>query len=198
MPSKNAIKQYVEDGIYHVYNRGVEKRIIFRSEADYAIFLKIIKNLLDPEERSQPNFSKDVEILAYCLMPNHFHLMLKQLTIDGMTKFIKSLSTRYSMYFNTKYERTGPLFQGSYKAVLIQTNEQLIHLSRYIHLNPQKLRRRFTVYPYSSYKYYSGEASSGWVKPNAVAELFDSSKEYEEFLESTTDSKSELGRAAID
>ena len=157
MPAKNAIKQYVENGYYHLYNRGVEKRIIFVDEQDYVTFLSYLKVYLssknenelrklfmDPNTSSKEkerirkllrlnNFSEEISLLAYCLMPNHFHILVRQKETNGITSFIQSLCTRYTMYFNKKYNRVGPLFQSVYKAVLVQTEEQFLHLSRYIH-----------------------------------------------------------------
>src|SRR3972149_7409859 len=154
MPAKNSIKQYVENGYYHIYNRGVEKRRIFEDEQDYAVFLSYLKTYLTPKdinllqkELSEAtdalkrasilrqiklnNFSGEIKLLAYCLMPNHFHMLIKQSSSDSIDNFINSLNTRYVMYFNRKYKRIGPLFQGGYKAVLIETDEQLSYLSAY-------------------------------------------------------------------
>src|SRR5687768_78280 len=102
MPTKNTVKQFIEGGYYHVYNRGIEKRQIFKNDQDYGVFLKIIKSLLTDSEA--PDFSNEIDLIGYCLMPNHFHLFLSQKSPDGMTKFVKSLSTRYSMYFNARYK----------------------------------------------------------------------------------------------
>ncbi|EKD85788.1 MAG: Transposase, partial [uncultured bacterium] len=157
MPAKNAIKLYLENGYYHLYNRGVEKRKIFLDEQDYSVFLSYLKEYLLPknekelqERLSDPsasskekdkilkllrmnNFSDEIALLSYCLMPNHFHFFVKQKNPNIIDKFMNSLCTRYTMYFNKKYERVGSLYQGVYKAVLLTTEAQFLHLSRYIH-----------------------------------------------------------------
>lgn len=195
MPSRNIIRQFTENGVYHVYNRGVEKRDIFLDDQDYAVFLHLLKYYLspiDPKEvhplmefqnfaviKPKPlsNIEKEVNLIAYCLMPNHFHLLIQQISIDGITKLLRRVSTTYAMYFNKRYKRVGYLFQGPYKAKLVENDSYLLHLSRYIHLNPSELIRRNLIdYPYSSYKYYLGTAKAGWVKPDLILAYFDKSK----------------------
>ena len=157
MPAKNSIKQYLENGYYHIYNRGVEKRTIFLDSQDYAVFLSYLKSYLLPkkekklmEKLSHPtiscrerdkilrelrlnNFYNDIHLLAYCLMPNHFHFLIKQAKAESIDRFMNSLCTRYTMYFNRKYKRVGSLYQDVYKAVLVSSEPQLLHLTRYIH-----------------------------------------------------------------
>lgn len=190
MPSKNTIKNYVESGLYHVYNRGVEKRDVFLDDQDYTVFLSLLKMYLSPQEvpfthplaelpnlkpsrlRPLKSFFGEVELFAYCLLPNHFHFLIKQNTKDGMQKLMQALLTNYSTYFNKKYERVGPLFQGPYKAVLIETEPYLLHLSRYIHLNPPVTGRGLVTYAYSSYPYYLGYKNAIWIKPDEILAFF--------------------------
>ncbi len=170
MPAKNSIKQFVENGYYHLYNRGVEKRNIFMDKRDYAIFLHYLKKYLATGFDPHP-LSKEVNLLAFCLMPNHFHLLVKQTTIDGITKLIRAVCTNYVMYFNSKYERIGTLFQGKYRAALISNDAYLLHLSRYIHLNPYPEHEpRF--YEYSSYSYYLGTKNAEWLKKDEILSFF--------------------------
>lgn len=134
---------------YHLFNRGVEKRIIFQDDRDYIHFLKILgyyqyagpklsySRTNEKQIKIVKTNEKIIEIISYCLMPNHFHLLIKQLKENGIPEFIRKISDGYTKYFNTKHHRVGPLFQGSYKAVLIESDQQLTHLSRYIHLNPR-------------------------------------------------------------
>ena len=157
MPARNTLKQYLENGYYHLYNRGVEKRLIFQDEQDCSVFLSYLKEYLLPKNEKElyeklsdktisskekdkilkllrlNNFSEEIILLAYCLMPNHFHLFVKQKSPNSIDKFINSLCTRYTMYFNKKYKRVGSLYQGVYKAVLLDNEPQLLHISRYIH-----------------------------------------------------------------
>lgn len=180
MPAKNILKEYLEDGIYHIYNRGVEKRIIFVDVHDYKTFLYLLKTYLlpsgtDPEGRVSPsrekrNFHTRINLLCYCLMPNHFHILLKQKNKDDISEFMKCLATNYSMYFNKKYNRIGSLFQGRYKASLIQEDNHLLHVSRYIHLNPGK--NKYKKYPFSSYLDYVNLRNTKWIQKNLILDYF--------------------------
>ena len=150
MPAKNSIKTYIENGFYHVYNRGVEKRNIFLDEQDYRVFLSDLKIYLTPsvevidainkntnldnEDKNTKihrlnelkNYSEKINLICYVLMPNHFHLELQQIGKKDIGNFMQSLITKYTVYFNKKYKRVGSLFQGRYKAVLIFGKEYLI------------------------------------------------------------------------
>lgn len=145
--------------IYHIYNRGVEKRKIFLDDQDYFRFIHDLFEFNDEALAvnlyyKQSNFKSYevqprkikrkprkliVEILAFCLMPNHFHLLLRQSSKDGIVKFMHKLGTGYSMYFNGKYERVGGLFQGRFKAILIDNETYFLYLPYYIHSNPLDL-----------------------------------------------------------
>lgn len=132
----------------------------------------------------KPDFSKKiVEVLTYCLMPNHFHLLIKQLKEDGITEFISKLSNSYTKYYNTKYSRVGPLFQGEFKAVLIENDAQLIHVSRYIHLNPISsfLIKDLSTYPWSSYGEYINNIN-GICSKEQILGYFKSIKDYQQFV----------------
>lgn len=227
MPHRNTIRRFTENGIYHIYNRGVEKRDIFLDEQDYAVFLHLLKYYLSPvnpngihpllefqnftlvRPRPLANIEKEIELIAFCLMPNHFHLLVKQISVDGVTKLLRRVATTYSMYFNKRYKRVGYLFQGRYKAALVETDSYLLHLSRYIHQNPLELTRsNLVMYPYSSYKYFLGLAHAGWVKPNIILSYFNKSKllpflnkypSYEEFVEKYPGNSEEIvGNLALE
>lgn len=201
MPSKYALKTYIENGIYHVYNRGVEKRRIFEDEQDYTVFLHYLKRYLtEPENkiyvRWKVELNQKIKLLAYCLMDNHFHLLLQQVPKDALTSFIRCQTNAYTRYFNQKYKRVGPLFQGRFKAVLVDRDNYLVHLSRYIHLNPLGHKENFTRsdlvklknYSYSSYLDYIGKRNSGWVDSAMILDYFKSNKgkngSYKDFVES--------------
>jgi len=200
MPSRHIEKVYADDAFYHVFNRGVEKRIIFQEDADYTYFTSLFSRYLGPEQqrdakyRMSPNYSAELELLAYCLMPNHFHLMVYQRDKDAMQKFMRSLCTAYSMYFNNKYSRVGSLFQDRYKAVRIAEASYYTHISRYIHLNPLDMGENYLKYPHSSLQYWIGSNSAcpGWLKPSKAKEEFNSSQEYLVFLEDYREVKDEL------
>lgn len=223
MPAKNRIKKYMEGGYYHVYNRGVEGREIFSDEQDYKTFLYTLKRYLEPysgeiregfkkdrpsilTHKQQMSLDGEVTLLAYCLMPNHFHLLVKQQIRDGITKLVRRVCTNYAMYFNRKYERKGVLFESVYKAVSINSDEQLINLSRYIHLNPVNVvKRRYGLvetvvgskpeeYSYSSYRKYLGLEQATWVKPGEILGMMKGTA-YWEFVQRSGE---DVGDAGID
>lgn len=206
MPAKNSRKTYIENGYYHIYNRGVEKRNIFLDEQDYKVFLSYLKIYLESPSlqgqalkvapsRHLKNYADQITLLAYCLMPNHFHLLVKQTTFNAMNSFIQSILTKYSMYINKKYHRVGPLFQGRYKAVLVKNEPQFLYLTKYIHRNPLDILPTgpgLVGYPYSSYQNYLNNIQQIWVKPQEILSYFsriNSSLSYKSFIEDT----SELG-----
>lgn len=182
--------------VYHVFNRGVAKMPVFDDRRDYNRFLETIYyyQFQGPKPQfSQLNRFKDfeyeknkriVEIICYCLMPNHYHFMLRQLEEKGISEFINKVSNSYTKYFNTRHERVGPLFQGQFKAVRVESDEQLIHLSRYIHLNPiaSYLVKNLRDYPWSSYVSYLELQEDKICNKEVVISLFKNSKRYEQFV----------------
>lgn len=210
MPAKNIVKFYLPNGIYHIYNRGVEKRIIFQDEQDNKVFLNYLKEYLSPPLDKESikkdvtfkgvtfkgmpkqilNYSDQISLLAFCLMPNHIHLLIKQKDKDSIKKFTQSLFTRYSMYFNKKYKRTGSLFQGTYKATNVINKDYLLDVTRYIHKNPLKFTKKLTD-AYSSYAHYLNHFNIPWVKNKEVINYFNEStlikhndiKNYMDFVE---------------
>lgn len=197
---------------YHVYNRGVEKRDIFRSEADRLRFQKLLYiangnnpvvyklvqgRTLELIDRGEPL----VAIGAYCLMPNHFHVLLKEVRDGGLSEFLKKLTTGYSMYFNKTHERVGPLFQSRFKAEHVDNDEYLKYLYSYIHLNPVKLidpewkekgirdikkaKKYLEGYHYSSYEDYAtgGREESAILSPKEFPDYFEKQGDFAEFVE---------------
>lgn len=147
--------KFAEGGYYHIYNRGVDKRIIFTNHFDYQRFILLlhvlntnknlkIRDLLKVNSFGEllkiKNEDSLVAIGVYCLMPNHFHLLLTPLIEDGISKFMLKLQTSYSMYFNIKNKRSGALFEGVFKSQHLDTDEYLKYIYSYIHLNPAKLK----------------------------------------------------------
>ncbi len=138
------------ESFQHVYNRGTDKRDIFLADSDYKLFLRYLYLLNDREVESpsrliasqgeEPKKEVDhkplVAIVAYCLMSNHFHLLLHEIYEGGISKFMQRLGTAYTMFFNEKYQRSGTLFQGVFKSKLITDEEYLLKIIDYIHLNP--------------------------------------------------------------
>lgn len=140
---------FVPGEFYHIYNRGNNKQSIFRDEADYHRFIKLLYTANSNENLVIRNFSKTVyqlergerlvSIGAYCLMPNHFHILVTQTESGDITKFMHKLCTSYSMYHNNKYTRTGKLFEGKFKSEYANSDRYLKYLFSYIHLNPLKI-----------------------------------------------------------
>lgn len=166
MPYRNTL--FSNGNYYHIFNRGIDKRLIFKQKKDYLRFLDCLKYY--QYNSKKPKFSQRhkykslvlnknkilVEIVAFCLMPNHFHLLVKQVEERGIQEFMTKLSNSHSSYFNIKHKREGDLFESEFKAVLIESDEQLLHLSRYIHLNPfvANLVEKPELYPWSSCQEY--------------------------------------------
>lgn len=186
----------VNNSYYHIFNRGVEKRIIFSNERDHQRFLETLyyyqfsgpKPQFSTRNRFKNNNFKNnpkiIEIICYCLMPNHFHLLIKQLKNKGIQEFMQKVINSYTKYYNTKHRRVGHLFQGAFKAVAVEKEEQLLHVSRYIHLNPHAAGITNTLenYPYSSYPHYIGLSYDKLCESNIVLDLFKNSSEYKEFV----------------
>lgn len=214
MPARNSLKTYSSDTFYHLYNRGVEKRTIFQDQQDFSVFLSYLRDYLSPKNESHlreiiaspntnnkdkdraikymllKNYSGLIDLVCYALMPNHFHLLVLQHK-PSINRFMNSLNTRYGMYFNRKYNRTGALFQDVYKAVAIESDEQLLHLSKYIHLNPIKLNHlkpsewEKVILPFSLPEFL-GTRNTNWIKPKHILEYFSKSNpnaSYESFME---------------
>ena len=215
MPARNALKTYRENTFYHIYNRGVAKSRIYKSEKDYKVFLDFLKIYLSPVDlqgeslkvapsRLLKNYSEEISLVAYCLMPNHFHLLIHQLNKDSINYFMRSLGTKYSRYFNSTYDRIGPLFQGVYKAVRVSDEDQLIYLTKYIHRNPIEIlptRRVLEGYKYSSYGNYLQLFKQQWVKPEKVLNLFSNSNKllsYKSFVEKIEEDYSSIDKKMMD
>lgn len=144
---------FIEKEYYHIYSRGVEKRKIFMNIKDYRRFMALLyimnqnnpfrmDNFLQSKQNNIDKIFKEkrsgklISVLGYCLMPNHFHLILYEHTEGGISKFMGKLLTAYSMYFNTKYERSGPLFTRPFRSEHIGDESQYMYIFSYVHLNP--------------------------------------------------------------
>lgn len=201
---------FAENQIYHIYNRGVEKRNIFLNDEDHFRFIhdlfefndenptlnvtyyfnlksakstKVVPNYLGRERKPRKLL---VEILVFALMPNHFHLLIRQKRGGGIVKFMQKLGTGYTMYFNQKYNRVGGLFQGRFKAVLINQESHFVHIPNYIHSNPLDLHYGGSTsigsienYRWSSFLDYIGKKNFPSVTGrDFLLEIFGGEKEY--------------------
>lgn len=201
---------------YHIYNRGVDKRTVFEDDYDLQRFYEGLLEFNTPEpigslyelsfvkklgsSTSKSSDEKLVSIVAHCSNPNHYHLLLRQEAENGIEKLMHRTGTGYTKYFNNKYKRSGALFQGRYKAIHIDSNEYLLHLSAYINLNDRVHQLGSStsklVRSRSSWGEYMGEGIKGICEKEIVLDQFSNTKEYEEFalssLESILEQKEEL------
>ena len=192
-----------EESYFHIFNRGVDKRSIFEDEHDVYRFLTSMREFntdtpvggiyvasLNKNKLLKTSKTPIVTFVAYCLNKNHFHFVLKPLITKGGSLYIQRLSAGYTKYFNEKYDRSGALFQGKYKRVVIETNEQLLHVSAYVSANdrahPGLNPVWFAKIPFSSLKEYTAEAvKNPLCNKEIILEQYPSSKQYLDFVESS-------------
>ena len=185
MPAKNTQKVFVEDHYYHIYNRGWNRNEIFLEDADYRYFEMLLQRhisvtpVADAKGREYAYLRPAIDLVAYCLMPNHFHMLVYLREATGATRLMRSVLTSYTMYFNRKYKRRGPLCENRFKAVPILADDQLMHITRYIHLN----KADYKTWQWSSYRDYLSEHPRNWLVPSTILELFSSKEQYEEFVD---------------
>ena len=213
------ITPLVSGEIYHAYNRSVARQPIFYTNKDYQRALDLINyyNHLNPPVRFSHFYrlplslkneiweslnkenQKLVEILAFCLMPNHVHFLIKEVREKGITTFMRKFQNSYAKYFNSKTERSGSLFQSMFKAVRIITDEQLLHVSRYIHLNPItafiiKNIEQLRNYPWASFPIYLDKNYSGLINTDEILSFFKSRTEFIKFTEDQIDYQRKLDK----
>ena len=185
MPGRNILKEDVAESYYHIYARGANKQKIFLDDADFTYFLALLKRHLSHERTKTyrgVEFLKlyeNINLLTYCLMQNHFHLLVFQINEHAMSNLMRRIMTAYGQYFNKKYHRVGHVFESCYRASRVSSDSYLLHISRYIHLNPKDWRS----YPYSSLSSYIDSIKRDWVSTDRILDLYKSQDEYREFLE---------------
>ncbi|KKU53108.1 MAG: hypothetical protein A3F26_00980 [Candidatus Ryanbacteria bacterium RIFCSPHIGHO2_12_FULL_47_12b] len=184
---------FVNGEFYHIFNRGVEKRKIFLEKADFERFLRGIEvfNARDPigsiheysfrTKLGNPVAkSRLVNVVCYCLNPNHYHIVLEQVVDGGISTYMHRLSTGFTQYFNHKYKRSGVLFQGKFKSVPIVSNNQLLHVSAYVNLNDRVhgLHPNISI---SSWNEYRNDIRGGLCKKDIIIKQFKNISEYISF-----------------
>lgn len=204
---------------YHVFNRGINKQPIFSKRREYKRALGAFQFysfttqklrlskflLLSQTERERlwiqmTNINNRlVDILCYCLMPNHFHFLLEQRIDNGISKFMSDFQNSYTRYFNTSHRGIGPLLQGQFKAVRIEDDEQLLHLSRYIHLNPYtsfivKDIENLLEYTWSSLPEYISKIEAAFCNKEQILSQFSSPEAYKSFVFDQANYQRELGK----
>ena len=196
----------VTDEIYHVFNRGVARQLTYRNRRDYLRFIELMNYYVNVDvtpryskfimlpflERTQilsdlakkKNFL--VEIISFCLMPNHFHMIIKQTREGGVTQFLQNVANSYVRYFDTKYHREGPLYQGRFKSIHIESDEQLLHVVRYVHLNPYtsyivKDLEKLLLYQYSSLPVFLNTQTNPFISLQQIRSYFKRVDDFKQF-----------------
>ncbi|HSH31814.1 MAG TPA: transposase [Candidatus Saccharimonadales bacterium] len=176
-----------EQLFYHIYNRGVDKRPVFIQHGDYMRLFSLFDRYLGLEQRHSdenfvyPHFADAVSLLSFCLMPNHFHLLLQATEPAHISKFMQSLKTAYCRFFNEKYGRSGVLFESRYHRRLITHEADYLQMSRYIHLNALAITPDYDQYPYSSLQFYLYKSPPAWLTTGPVLDYFDNPEAYKAF-----------------
>lgn len=191
---------------YHVYSRSIAKFIIFNDEQDYNRFIDLIdlyrfadfsykySDYLELTEKNKTqylshlkNSSKFVEVVSYCIMPTHIHLVLKQTSDSGISKYMAKVLNSYTRYFNCRHHRQGPLMDGKFRNVLIRDDEQMLHLTRYFHLNPTSagLVKKPEKWLFSSYHEYINGVDNPFCDFDQIIDI--DPKQYQIFVEDRID-----------
>lgn len=192
--------------IYHIFNRAIDRQTIFTTKWEYKRAIDTLKYYLYSNLQCkfsqflnqtkdhklkilQEQIEKDqklVEIISFCFMPNHFHFLVKQLRENGISKFVANFTNSYTKYFNSKHQRNGHLFEGTFKAILVESDEQLIHLSRYIHLNPVTSfivkKENLEKYEWSSFPEFISHDNKNICDKSIILDHFSTVDEYKAFL----------------
>ncbi|KKR30540.1 hypothetical protein A2715_05985 [Candidatus Woesebacteria bacterium RIFCSPHIGHO2_01_FULL_39_32] len=204
--------------VYHIFNRGVNKQPIFFAPKNYqratdtiryylihkpplaySKFIKLPENIKNEVILNLSKMEKGVEIISYVLMPNHYHLLLRQLIDGAAMVFVRNFQISITKYVNKRFDRTGPLLQGQFKSVLIEDDEQLLHVNRYIHLNPHtsfivKDLDELRSYMWSSLPEYLGLIKEGFCSNKLILSHFQNITKYWDFVSNQADYQRELDR----
>ncbi|MDO8523569.1 MAG: transposase [bacterium] len=192
-------KAFVTGEFYHIYNRGTDKRVVFNNNYDFDRFLQsiaefnsvipigsIYENSFIDHKLGRPT-SKLVNIVCYCLNPNHYHMILEQCAEGGISEFMKRLSGGYTKYFNNKYKRNGVLFQGRFKSSHIDSNEYLLHASAYVNLNNRVHKLKRDKFRSSLDEFIYKSSKEIFCKKDIILKQFKSKSEYEDFVKEALD-----------
>lgn len=201
---------------YHFFNRSVAGQPIFDRKRDCQRAIETIEfylyknpplrfshyDRLPAIEKQSFLFSlrhhpKQIDLSTFCLMPNHLHFLAKQKEPNGIATFMRNLQNSFARYHNTKYKRSGALFQSMFKAIRIETNEQLLHVQRYIHLNPVtsytiKQENGLGEYPWSSYPDYLGRQLHFFINPDPILKQFSTIDKFKQFITDQIDYQRQL------
>ena len=208
MPSKYYNRDFKTNHYYHIFNRGAYKHNIFKDQQDYQTFISILSYYLlyplakpylykntvkNPYIKVRNLMLESVYLISYCLMPNHLHLLLKETSLatkqTGISNLMRRVMITYSMYFQDKHQHSGTLFQGRYKNVEIETHEQLLYITKYIHRNSIKIKK-LTNYQHSSFPAFIGAVKTPkWLHSEEILQLSyyknskNPQKDYQKFVQ---------------
>ena len=212
------LRPLVTNQVYHVFNRSIAKETIFNQKRDYQRIIDLINfyrfenpplrysyyNRLEIDKKggflkSLYTKKKLILILAFCIMPNHLHFLLKQKVENGISDFMRHMQNSYAKYFNTKYVRTGSLFQPAFKGVRVENDNQLMHVARYIHLNPAtsylvRSGQNLEDYLWSSFGTYLRKDGYSFVHTKLVYRFSKSRKSLRSFTLDQADYQKKLDR----
>ncbi len=186
MPSIYLRRNFKPNTYHHIFNRGGFKQKVFRTKKDYEVFIDILKyylrypdlsplsKLSPPKMQKVKKRTKPYFLLAYCLMPNHFHLLLKQLEISPtLSDFLKKINFIYAMYYQHRYHHSGALFEGKFRSAEFYPDAGLLYVSKYIHLNPKGVEGSDpSTYSFSSLKEYLNENDKDWLHPEIILQKY--------------------------
>ncbi len=174
MPQRK--NEFYPGGYYHIYNRGANREIIFFSQQNYEYCIRLMRKFLK---------RYDLKLIVYCLMPNHYHYIIRQESENGISEYIRDIFNPYVQLINKQQQRKGTLFEGRFKHIHIDREEHLLHLCRYIHLNPVKagLVDLPEQWLYSNYSEWIGERTDSMTDTTFIIRNFGSPGKYREFVE---------------
>ncbi|MEA2020816.1 MAG: hypothetical protein U9M98_03860 [Patescibacteria group bacterium] len=212
-------------GIYHIYTRGIDGKVIFPDWSCYEYFTSLMEHCLNYDypysslkqrlkkaqtdmerqlilsQLEEKGISSPVDIFCFSIMPTHPHLIVQQKEVNGVTNFFHRVFTSYSRYFNLRQERKGSLYESAFEAVCVESDQQLIHLSRYQHINQKALGlntvEELSDYPWSSLSTYLGEREISFVDPDPILSFFSGPEEYADFVSAEIDEYEPLRIAGV-
>lgn len=210
---------FIVGQIYHIFNRSIARQPIFSGNSYYQRAMEVmefysyinpplrfshynrlpLKSKLDFMNNLKKKHQKQIEMFAFSLMPNHFHFLIREIVENGIKTFTSNFQNSFAKYFNLKTERDGSLFQTMFKGVRIETDEQFLHVGRYIHINPVtayilKDISQLEDYPWSSYPVYLGKLKSDIINTNTLLSFFPSIEKFISFTKDQVDYQRELDK----
>jgi len=201
MPSKYVVRDFTEGNVYHIYNKSLAPILLFQDDNDFQIFLYYLTIYTRPLEKvlekypnlpfrlRYNNISSEIDILAYSLLPTHFHIVARLHTKEGISRLMKQLTNAYTYYYNRRHKRSGPLLQGRFRACSLDVEKELKYLVRYLDRLPQEegSTKDYLTYPYSSFQEYNKDLEDTLTKQRLIRSFLTSPQNYIEFIKDDND-----------